>query len=117
MDQRTLFIVLSLVLSISSYNIKINPIVKTQVQSIKNSGDQNTIQLASITNSTILQVVPPSDLSVPLERVVLHVCNPGDLLSVVYHPLSNLNKGSISHIQVECQIINKESVIFSDLAI
>ena len=62
MDLSTLFIVLSIVLSISSYNIKINPVVKTSVQNIKNSGDHNTIQLSSITNSTILQAAVPHQI-------------------------------------------------------
>ena len=62
MDLRTLLIVLSIVLSISSYNIKINPVVKTSVQNIKNSGDHNTIQLSSITKSTILQAAVPHQI-------------------------------------------------------
>ena len=58
MGLRTLFIVLAVVQCISSYNIKISPQIKTQVQNVKNSGDNNNIQLATITNSTILQSIP-----------------------------------------------------------
>ena len=62
MDLRTLITILSLVLFSSSYNIKINPVVKTSVQNIKNSGDHNTIQLSTITNSTILQAAVPHQI-------------------------------------------------------
>ena len=50
--------VLLLVSSVSGYNIKINPIVKTSVTNLKNTGDNNSIQLSTITKSTILQAVP-----------------------------------------------------------
>ena len=57
MDLRTLITILSLVSFSSSYNIKINPVVQTSVQNIKNSGNHNTIQLSTIT--TILQAAVP----------------------------------------------------------
>ena len=50
--------VLLLVSSVNGYNIRINPIVKTSVTSLKNQGDNNSIQFSSISNSTILQAVP-----------------------------------------------------------
>ena len=50
--------VLLLVSSVSGYNIKINPIVKTSVTNVKNTGEHNSIQLSTITNSTILQALP-----------------------------------------------------------
>ena len=62
MDLRTLITILSLVLFCASYNIKINPVDKTSVQNIKNSGDHNTIQLSTITNSTILQAAVPHQI-------------------------------------------------------
>ena len=40
------------------YNIKINPVVKTSVTNLKNTGDHNSIQLSTISNSTILAAVP-----------------------------------------------------------
>ena len=63
MGLRTLFIVLAVVQCTTSYNMKINPIVKTQVQNVKNSGDNNNIQLSTITNSTILQSFHPRFIS------------------------------------------------------
>ena len=54
--------VLLLVSSVSGYNIKINPIVKTSVTNLKNTGDNNSIQLSTITNSTILQAAVPQQL-------------------------------------------------------
>ena len=50
--------VLQIVSSVKGYNIIINPIVKTSVTSLKNQGDNNSIQFSSISNSTILQAVP-----------------------------------------------------------
>ena len=47
-----------LVSSVNGYNIRISPIVKTSVTSLKNQGDNNSIQYSSISNSTILQAVP-----------------------------------------------------------
>ena len=38
-----------------SYNIKISPKIHTSVTSLKNQGNNNSIQFSSITNSTILQ--------------------------------------------------------------
>ena len=51
--------VLLLVSTCVSYNIKINPIVKTN---LKNTGEHNSIQLSTITNSTILQAAVPQQL-------------------------------------------------------
>ena len=59
MTLRTLISILFLVSFSDSYNIKINPVVQTSVQNIQNSGDHNTIQLSTITNSTILQAAVP----------------------------------------------------------
>ena len=38
-----------------AYNIKTSPKIHTQVTNLKNQGDNNSIQVNSITNSTILQ--------------------------------------------------------------
>ena len=54
--------VLLLVSSVNGYNIRINPIVKTSVTSLKNQGDNNSIQFSSISNSTILQQAVPQQL-------------------------------------------------------
>ena len=51
--------VLFLVSACVNYNIKINPIVKTSVNNLKNTGEHNSIQLSTITNSTILQAAVP----------------------------------------------------------
>ena len=58
MEVRTLISVLFLVSVFSSYNIKINPVVRTSVNNVKNTGEHNSIQLCTITNSTILAAVP-----------------------------------------------------------
>ena len=58
MEVRPVLFVLLLVSSVNGYNIRINPIVKTSVTNLKNTGDNNSIQLSTITNSTILQAVP-----------------------------------------------------------
>ena len=47
MEVRTLISVLFLVSVCVSYNIKINPVVKTSVNNLKNTGEHNSIQLAS----------------------------------------------------------------------
>ena len=62
MEVRPVLFVLLLVSSVNGYNIKINPIVKTSVTNLKNTGDNNSIQLATITNSTILQAAVPQQL-------------------------------------------------------
>ena len=62
MEVRPVLFVLLLVSSVSGYNIKINPIVKTSVTNLKNTGDNNSIQLSTITNSTILQAAVPQQL-------------------------------------------------------
>ena len=58
MEVWPVLLVLLLVSSVNGYNIRINPIVKTSVTSLKNQGDNNSIQFSSISNSTILQAVP-----------------------------------------------------------
>ena len=58
MGFKILFIFLAMVQSVTNYSIKINPILNTKVQNVKNTGDNNSIQLAQITNSTILQSIP-----------------------------------------------------------
>ena len=50
-----LFIVAQIVIP---YSIKINPVLNTKVNNVKNQGDHNTIQLAQISNSTILNSIP-----------------------------------------------------------
>ena len=59
MEVRTLISVLFLVSVCVSYNIKINPVVKTSVNNLKNTGEHNSIQLSTITNSTILKAAVP----------------------------------------------------------
>ena len=59
MDLKILISILFLVSFSASYNIKINPVVQTSVNNLKNSGEHNTIQLSTITNSTILQAAVP----------------------------------------------------------
>ena len=51
-------LVFLLVTSIHSYNIRISPRIHTSVTSLKNQGDNNSIQYSSISNSTILQAIP-----------------------------------------------------------
>ena len=58
MEVWPVLLVLLLVSSVNGYNIRISPIVKTSVTSLKNQGDNNSIQYSSISNSTILQAVP-----------------------------------------------------------
>ena len=58
MNLRQAAILSCFALQICGYSIRINPVVKTQVQAIKNQGNQNKIQLQNISNSTILQAVP-----------------------------------------------------------
>ena len=58
MEVWPVLLVLLLVSSVNGYNIRIRPIVKTSVTSLKNQGDNNSIQYSSISNSTILQAVP-----------------------------------------------------------
>ena len=62
MEVRPVIFVLLLVSSVSGYNIKINPKVKTSVTNLKNTGEHNSIQLSTITNSTILQAAVPQQL-------------------------------------------------------
>ena len=62
MEVRPVIFVLLLVSTCVSYNIKINPIVKTSVTNLKNTGEHNSIQLSTITNSTILQAAVPQQL-------------------------------------------------------
>ena len=62
MELRSVIFVLFLVSTCVSYNIKINPIVKTSVTNLKNTGEHNSIQLSTITNSTILQAAVPQQL-------------------------------------------------------
>ena len=62
MEVRPVIFVLLLVSTCVSYNIKINPIVKTSVTNLKNTGEHNSIQLSTITNSTILQDVVPQQI-------------------------------------------------------
>ena len=50
-----LFIVAQIVIP---YSIKINPVLNTKVNNVKNNGDDNTIQLAQVSNSTILNTIP-----------------------------------------------------------
>ena len=58
MGLKTLLIFLAVVQCVTSYSIKINPVLKTKVQNVKNTADNNNIQLAQISNSTILQSIP-----------------------------------------------------------
>ena len=58
MELWPVLLVLLLLSSVNGYNIRISPIVKTSVTSLKNQGDNNSIQYSSISNSTILQAVP-----------------------------------------------------------
>ena len=62
LELRSVISVLILVSTCVSYNIKINPIVKTSVNNLKNTGEHNSIQLSTITNSTILQAAVPQQL-------------------------------------------------------
>ena len=62
MEVWPVLLVLLLVSSVNGYNIRINPIVKTSVTSLKNQGDNNSIQFSSISNSTILQQAVPQQL-------------------------------------------------------
>ena len=62
MELRSVISVLILVSTCVSYNIKINPIVKTSVNNLKNTGEHNSIQLSTITNSTILQAAVPHQI-------------------------------------------------------
>ena len=57
MELWTLLVFL-LVSSAHSYNIRISPKIHTSVTSLKNQGDNNSIQYSSISNSTILQALP-----------------------------------------------------------
>ena len=59
MELRSVISVLFLVSACVNYNIKINPVVKTSVNNLKNTGEHNSIQLSTITNSTILQAAVP----------------------------------------------------------
>ena len=58
MEFRKTFLILVVIQSVFNYSIKINPILNTKVQNIKNQCDGNSIQLAQITNSTILSHIP-----------------------------------------------------------
>ena len=58
MGLKILLIFLAVVNCVTSYSIKINPILNTKVQNVKNTGDNNSIQLAQISNRTILQQIP-----------------------------------------------------------
>ena len=66
--------------------------VQTSVQNIKNSGEHNTIQLSTITNSTILQAAVPHQI---------YQSHPCDFLSVIHHSISYHNKNNLSHIQTK----------------
>ena len=55
-------LVLILVSSTHSYNIRIDPKIHTSVTNLKNQGDNNSIQFSSISNSTILQALPQAVL-------------------------------------------------------
>ena len=57
MELWTLLVFL-LVSSAHAYNIRISPKIHTSVTSLKNQGDNNSIQYSSISNSTILQAIP-----------------------------------------------------------
>ena len=58
MEVWPVLLVLLLVSSVNGYNIRISPIVKTSVTSLKNQGHNNSIHYSSISNSTILQAIP-----------------------------------------------------------
>ena len=58
MEFRKTLLILIVIQSVFNYSIKINPILNTKVQNVKNQGDGNSIQLAQITNSTILNHIP-----------------------------------------------------------
>ena len=62
MEVWPVLLVLLLVSNVNGYNIRISPIVKTSVTSLKNQGDYNCIQSSSISNSTILQQAVPQQL-------------------------------------------------------
>ena len=49
-----ILILLAVVQIVTPYSIKINPVLNTKVNNVKNTGDHNNIQLAQISNSTIL---------------------------------------------------------------
>ena len=51
-------LLLCLVIYISGYSIRIDPVLNTHVQAKRNTGNSNKIQLQSISNSTILQSLP-----------------------------------------------------------
>ena len=97
MGLRTLFIVLAVVQCITSYNIKI----KTQVQNVKNSGDNNNIQLATITNSTILQ-------SISSQVYKLHLNELWSTTAI----LVTLTKQALVIFKLNMRINNLESIIF-----
>ena len=53
-----IFILLVVTQIVIPCSIKINPVLNTKVNNVKNNGDHNTIQLAQISNSTILNSIP-----------------------------------------------------------
>ena len=58
MEFRNTLLIIIIIPSVLNYSIKINPVLNTKVQNIKNQGDGNSIQLAQISNSTILNQIP-----------------------------------------------------------
>ena len=53
-----ILILLVVIQIVTPYSIKINPVLNTKVNNVKNTGDHNNIQLAQISNSTILNSIP-----------------------------------------------------------
>ena len=56
-------LLLVLVSSIHSYNIRVDPRIKTTVNNLQNKGSNNSIRFSQITNSTILQALPEAILT------------------------------------------------------
>ena len=113
MGLRTLFIVLAVVQCITSYNIKINPIVKTQVQNVKNSGDNNNIQLAQISNSTILQSIPSQVYQSHLNELWSTTAVLMSFSMVLINLSVTLTKKVLVIFKLNIRINNLESIIFS----
>ena len=93
--------------------MKINSIVKTQVLNIKNSGDHNSIQLASITNTTILQTAVPHQLYQSHLNELYSTLAILVTFSVMFLILSvTLTKVALVIFKLNMRINNLEAVIF-----